>query len=272
MSGEHARYEAIGPVRVITMNMPGRMNAWNTLLMRDVSDAMERFYADDDAAVVVLTGAGRGFCAGADRKESLEIMQLASEEERRTRQAAWEGERARFIETVMRRDGPKPIVTAINGPAVGGGLGVALAGSLRVMAEGAFLQEVAMTIGAGLGGFVHSPLAEHYGTLGETENLPAVIENELAFGLRISAERAYQHALVNSVVPLGDLLTTATGLAQQVAELPAEVLREICANMRKQRRIRRPELVNNPRTRNTGGEHDESRRRAALAFVHRDRD
>lgn len=267
--GPHVIVERSGPVRVITMNMPERMNAWNTLLMRDVTDAVLEFFADDDAAVAILTGAGKGFCSGGDRKETHEIMSLASDTERAERLAAWEKERGRFVATVMRRDGPKPFVTAINGPAVGGGLGVAMAGTLRVMADTAFLQETALHIGAGLGGFIHSPLADHYGTLAETENLPAAIENELALGMRISAERAAQIGLVNKHVPAAQLMGAAMEYADYLAQLPREVLREVMENMRRQRRIRRPEMVNNPRQRNTGGAYDEARKAAAAKFAER---
>jgi enoyl-CoA hydratase/carnithine racemase len=264
-----ATYEDQGAIRVITMNMPERLNALNVGLMKDVNEAVETFLADEQAAVAVLTGAGRGFCSGQDRKEALEMMEMPPGPERQARHDEWGRVYDRFKELVMRRDGAKPLVTAINGPAVGGGLGVALAGWLRVAASSAYLQEVGLHIGADLAGFVHSPLAPCYGTLAETEYLPPVIEHEFVLGMRISAERAHQFGLVNRVVADDKVVETALEYAAHMASLPMPLLSQLVANMREQQRVRRPELAGKPqapRNRDT-----ESRRQAAKAFVQRSR-
>lgn len=211
---ELARYEANGQVRVITMNMPERLNAMSTGLLEQVTRCFDEFLADDDAGVAILTGAGRGFSSGWDRREAAEIMSMADEAERTARQLAWRAALDRFNDVVQCRDGPKPVVTAINGPAIGGGLGIAMAGLIRVAAEDAYFQEVTLHIGTGRAGHVHSPAPPEEGNLAEILGLPDAILNELVLGLKVSAARAHQVGMVNRVVPSGELMPAVLHYAQ----------------------------------------------------------
>jgi len=119
-----------GAVRVLTLNRPEKRNALNTALTQDLLEALRAADQDDSVAAIVLTGAGRGFCAGADLTEfkDLQNEDLAEKRAELTMQL-------HLVFSQMK----KPVVTAINGPAMGGGAGLAIAGDLAVMAENAKL-------------------------------------------------------------------------------------------------------------------------------------
>src|SRR5262245_1583380 len=110
------------------MNRPERRNAFSIGLMRDVMAAYKRFHADPEVVAAVVTGAGVGFSSGMDRKEQAEITLMEDPEARARASREWQELQHAFGAVVMRRDGAKPVVTAINGDAVGGGISVALSG------------------------------------------------------------------------------------------------------------------------------------------------
>jgi enoyl-CoA hydratase/carnithine racemase len=237
-----ARYEADGPVRIITMDMPERLNAMSTALMEQVVRCYRDFLADDDAEVAILTGAGRAFTSGWDRREAAALMTIEDEAERLAGQLAWRAAQDDFNEIVQRRDSPKPVVTAINGPAIGGGLGIAMSGLIRVAAESAYFQEVTIHIGTRMSGHVHSPAPPEEGNLAEVLGLPDAILVELLLGLRVTAARACQVGMVNRVVPDGELMPAALHYARYLCGLPREPLRQTLAALQRSRLIRRPEL------------------------------
>ena len=121
-----------GGVRVLTMNRPDKRNALNTVLTQALLDALCAADTDDAVGCVVLTGAGPGFCAGADLSE---FKDLTPEQPARVEARA-------KLTTELHGIFPKiskPVVTAINGSAMGGGAGLAVAGDMAVMAESAKL-------------------------------------------------------------------------------------------------------------------------------------
>lgn len=236
------RYDSEGEIRVITMNAPDRLNAMSTALMVAVADCYEDFLADDGAWVAILTGAGRGFSSGWDRREAAETMGVADEEERTSRQRAWRAAQDRFNDIVQRRDGPKPVVTAINGPAIGGGLGIAMSGFFRIAAESAYFQEVTVHIGTGMAGHVHSPAPPEEGNLAEILGLPTAILNELVMGLRVSAARAYQLGMVNRLAADGELMPAALHYASYLCDLPRESVKRSLAALQASRLVLRPHL------------------------------
>ena len=121
-----------GAIRILTMNRPEKRNALNTALTRALLDGLRAADGADSIRCVVLTGAGQGFCAGADLAEFKEMTpdQGALVERRAGLTAELHGIFPQLS---------KPVVTAINGAAMGGGAGIALAGDLAVMAESAKL-------------------------------------------------------------------------------------------------------------------------------------
>ncbi|SAL54816.1 enoyl-CoA hydratase [Caballeronia arvi] len=191
-----------GPVGVVTLDRPERMNAISGALLDDLHDALQR--ASDDAAcrVIVLNGAGRAFCAGDDLKEFGE-------------QSASDASIRLHIERIQRitRDlmfGAKPVVGAVHGFAVGGGFEWMLNCDMVVASDDlvAFFPEMAW------GQFV---------TGGVTHLLPQAIGHQRAMelwllGERQSAQSLMSMGLVNRVVPRDAMLDTALTLAARIAE------------------------------------------------------
>ena len=132
MEFEQIRAEVAGHVLTITLNRPDRLNAFTPVMGREVIAALDRADADDEVRVVVVTGAGRGFCAGADLSGGGETFDY----------------RARQTGDAVHRDGgglvvaapvrvPKPVIAAINGPAVGVGATMTLPMDIRLAADDA---------------------------------------------------------------------------------------------------------------------------------------
>ena len=195
----HEPRESIG---VVTLNRPERLNAISGDLLAAFAVALDESLADQQIAVVVLTGAGRAFCAGDDLKEF--DRQSASEAATRAHIAAIQN----ITRIMMGSD--KPIVGAVHGYAVGGGFEWLLNCDLVVAADDlvAFFPEMDW------GQFV---------TGGVTHLLPLAVGHQramelLILGERQSAERLAQLGLVNWVVPRGELEAKAMEIAARVAE------------------------------------------------------
>ena len=123
MSYQHILYETKDKIATITLNRPDRMNAWTPIMERDVRQAMETASADDNVRVIVLTGAGRAFCAGAD-VGGLEDMSAAG----------GRGDLADKRPYSLPMSIGKPIVAAIRGPCIGIGVQQALCCDVRFAA------------------------------------------------------------------------------------------------------------------------------------------
>src|SRR5262245_64620764 len=109
MSWDTVSYEIDGSVATVTLNRPERMNAWNPQLARELSQALDTADADDDVRAVVLTGAGRAFCAGADLERGGDTFDESRNEARRNRDSN---------PTRLPYELRKPVIAAINGAAV----------------------------------------------------------------------------------------------------------------------------------------------------------
>ncbi|MEV5848599.1 crotonase/enoyl-CoA hydratase family protein [Streptomyces sp. NPDC051985] len=193
-----ARYETRDGVGVITLNRPEALNAVNSALSSAVGEALEQAAADPAVRVVVITGTGRAFCAGADLKE------LA---QRRPVDAPGHPEWG--FAGIVRHWIDKPVIAAVNGFAMGGGTEIVLACDLVVAAESATfgLPEVRRGLIAAGGGVVRLQ-----------RQLPLRRALELALtGEPVTAATACEWGLVNRVVPDGELLAAALDLAGRVA-------------------------------------------------------
>ena len=195
-------------VATITLNRPDVHNAQNDTLRREMYQAFSGLITDDDVKVIVVTGAGdRAFSAGADIREFVEPASPTQLRERRKR-----------IEYRAMMDRcQQPIIAAINGFALGGGLELALACDIRIAAENATLglTEVNLAIIPGGGG---------------TQRLPRLVGKGKALemiltGARIPAAEALRIGLVERVVPTGEALKAATELARTIAEKAPIALR-----------------------------------------------
>jgi enoyl-CoA hydratase len=187
--------ERRGRVLLITINRPDQRNAVNAAVAHAIAGALDELDAEAELSVGVLTGAGKGFCAGMDLK------------------AFVAGERphvpGRGFAGIVERPADKPLIAAIEGFAVAGGLEVALACDLIVAARGARLgvPEVKRSLVAAGGALLRLPRA-----------LPRNVAMELALtGDPIDAERAYELGLVNRLAVPGEALAVALELADAIA-------------------------------------------------------
>jgi enoyl-CoA hydratase len=200
-----ARFDDDGPVRVVTIDRPARRNAVDSVTAAALHDAFVEFDGEESLAVAVLTGAGGYFCAGADL------------------QALADGDRRPVSDDGPGPMGPtrlslsKPVIAAIEGPAVAGGLELALWCDLRVAASDAVLGVFCRRFGV--------PLVDR-GTI----NLPRLIGHSRAIdliltGRGIDGAEAERIGLVNRVTERGEALSTAVDLAHELAALPQQCMR-----------------------------------------------
>jgi 2-(1,2-epoxy-1,2-dihydrophenyl)acetyl-CoA isomerase len=192
----------------VTLNRPERLNAWNAQFGDELRDALLKDAADPSVRAVLITGAGRGFSSGADLKDMLE--------------QAMSGQPVPDVGSLLKeryhpiitgiRELPKPVVAAVNGPAVGIGCSLALACDLIWAAESAVFGLAFVNIGLVPDG-------------GSTFLVPAAVgkarAHEMALlGQPITAEQAFEWGLINKVVPDGQLMDEAGSLAKRLAAGP----------------------------------------------------
>lgn len=211
-------------VLVITIDRPEARNALSLQMGRDLVDAWREYAADPGLRVAVLTGAGdRAFCAGADLKEVSAWYASMTPEERRRRAETEPG-----LGGITRNLDPgKPIIAAINGACLAGGLELALACDIRVAVESATfgLPEVRWGLMPGAGG---------------TQRLPRSIPESMAMemlltGRPIEAREALRVGLVSRVVPADELMDQALELADRIAANAPQATRAVRAAARRGR-------------------------------------
>jgi enoyl-CoA hydratase len=190
-----------GPVRILTMNRPDKRNALNYALTQALLDGLRAADADESVASIVLTGAGPAFCAGADLTE---FKDLTPENQPLVDRRA---ELTMNLQGIFARL-TKPVVSAVNGAAMGGGAGLALAGDVAVMAANAKLgyPEVKHGIVAAV---VMAGLVRNVGRKAAFELV--------ATGEPIDAARALAHGLVNRVTAPDRVLPESIELAEKFA-------------------------------------------------------
>ncbi len=197
--------EVDAPLSIVTINRPNARNAVNAETASALADAFRRFDSDPELAVAILTGAGGAFCAGYDLKQTA---------------SGYRGHRTESGDGPM---GPtrmrlsKPVIAAVEGPAVAGGLELALWCDLRIAARDAVFGVYSRRFGV--------PLMD----LG-TVRLPRLIGHGRAMdmiltGRGVPAEEAERFGLVNRVVEPGQALVEACRLARMLARLPQAALR-----------------------------------------------
>ena len=200
MPDKVVRYEAQDGIALITLDRPDVLNAMNNQMRTELFEIFTRLRMDESVKVVVVTGGGdRAFSAGADIRESLEPPTPTHFRESR--------KRLDFRSEMDRC--PQPIIAAIRGFALGGGLEFALACDIRVAAEDAQLglTEINLAIIPGGGG---------------TQRLPRLVGRGKALemiltGMRVPAAEALRIGLVERVVPVAQLMAAAQGLARDIA-------------------------------------------------------
>ncbi|HJY76242.1 MAG TPA: enoyl-CoA hydratase/isomerase family protein [Burkholderiales bacterium] len=188
-------------VRVLTMNRPEKRNALNSDLTHALLEALQRADKEEDIGCVVLTGAGQGFCAGADLTEFKGLQDPRAAEER--------AELTMQLHLAFSRIW-KPIVAAVNGAAMGGGAGLAIAADIAVMAASAKLGYPEAKHGI-VAAIVMANLVRQVGRKAAFELV--------ALGEPIGAERALALGMVNRVVADQDLMPQALSYAEKLAAM-----------------------------------------------------
>ena len=205
MNYETIIYEKRNNTGTITLNRPGVLNAINSQMTREILDVCEKVTSDPEVRVVILTGAGdRAFCTGLDLKErAKDAVETNLFEKRRIRNQPRIQSHHQAVAAI-----DKPVIAAIRGYAVAGGLELALACDMRVAAEDAKLGMMEVRRGR-LGG------------AGGTQRLPRLVGTAKALeicltGEPIDAAEAYRVGLVNRVVPVDQLMIAAEEIAGKI--------------------------------------------------------
>lgn len=199
-------YELRDHIAVVTLNRPEARNAYDDTMQGEMSRVWREVRGNPDVWVIVLTAAGQqSFCAGRDVKELSAFQQRGELVPRYNPRHPSYGD---FGAHLHKYAVNKPIVGAINGYAIGGGLGLLLSCDLRIMSETAWLGDLHVNIGQ-IGGAARI-----------LKQLPYAVAAELILaGQRITAQRAYEMGLVNKVVAPDDVLPEAMVLAEQICRM-----------------------------------------------------
>jgi enoyl-CoA hydratase len=197
---EAIEYETRGPVGLITLNRPKRLNAINEQMLDELGQALDAIEADDQVRVVVLHGAGRSFCSGFDLKDEAEVADHGVVD-------IVPGMRHDMAAIMRLWHFPKPTIAAAHGYAIAGGCELALACDLTVVSEGFKLGEPDLRFGAGI---VVMLLPWLTGPK-QAKELYLIGDD------RIPAARCLEMGLINRVVPEGDHLKVALEMAQKIA-------------------------------------------------------
>ena len=216
MGYQTLKYEKDGPIGLLTFNRPERLNAMNMVMWRELLDFYQERLSDFETRVLIITGAGRGFCAGLDIKES-KMVSPDPKDQYDPKRAYEEQSFGAYLVVLMRRV-PQPIIAAVNGVAAGGGFSFALASDVRLAApEAKFL---AAYINVGVGG----------ADMGSSWFFPRMVgaanaARYLLTGDTFDAQEAFRMGLVQAVVAKEKLMEEAMALAGKMVSKSALGLR-----------------------------------------------
>jgi 2-(1,2-epoxy-1,2-dihydrophenyl)acetyl-CoA isomerase len=202
---EEVKLEITSGIGVVTLNRPESFNAFHASMIGDLAQKLIGLSSDTDVIGVVLTGAGKAFCAGGDLRW-LNTCGMAPG-------AAFHALAAAYHQAIVEiRRMPKPVVAAVNGLAAGGGFSMALACDFRVMAKSAIFRQAYTSNGLSVDG-------------GGTYTLPRLVGlakamEIVAFDRPIPAEQALAWSLVTEVIENGQVLNRAIAMVQEIVKLP----------------------------------------------------
>jgi 2-(1,2-epoxy-1,2-dihydrophenyl)acetyl-CoA isomerase len=206
----HISLQAQGHVALATLDRPEKLNALNAALRDDILRLAQDVRDDDDVWVLVITGAGRGFCSGADLTGARSEHELSQNE--RLDEWGWVGRQALALHGL-----DKPVIAAVNGVAAGAGMSLALGCDLRVGGPGARFRTV----------FAERSLSPDSGmSYFLTRILGYARAADLVFTSRdVDAQEAYRLGLLDRLVEDGEVVKAALDLADQIAHLPPLAIR-----------------------------------------------
>ncbi len=207
-------YDRDGTIATITLNRPDARNAYSATMVEEIVGALDRAEADEEVRVVIFTGAGSAFCAGGDLKAMRDRSGMFGGDPIELREKYLRG-----IQTIPRRfdSFEKPTIAAINGAAVGAGLGLALACDLRISSDrakfGSTFARVGVIPGDGGAYFLTR-------VVGFARALELILTARI-----IDADEALDIDLVHQVVADDEVMDTAGELAAEIAALPPKAVR-----------------------------------------------
>lgn len=211
MNYQFLQLEKQNAVGILRFNRPERLNAFDGVMVQEVPMALRELFDDESVRVVIITGNGKGFCAGADVNF---LMELATTKDV-ARGKVLVSTGSEIVEMIHAAE--KPVIVAINGPTAGGGAGIALACDIRVMAQSTSI------------GFTFSRIGLHP-DLGCMYFLPRLVGPAKAAELFMSGDmipagEALRLGMVNHIVPDDEVMPTALKLAETIAEKSPLALR-----------------------------------------------
>ena len=211
MSDAMVLVEVEGPIGTLTLNRPDRLNSFVGEMRDEIAGGLAELGDREDVRVVIVTGAGRAFCAGADVRYLAELLERGDIDEASLLVAAG----GTVVRTI--RNMPKPVIASLNGPAAGGGANLALACDLRIASDRATIGQTFNRIGL-------------HPDWGGTYLLPRLVGPARAAELvfladMIGAEEAGRIGLFNGVVPHDTLDVVTREMAERLAAKPALALR-----------------------------------------------
>jgi 2-(1,2-epoxy-1,2-dihydrophenyl)acetyl-CoA isomerase len=206
MTYENIKLQIEAGIATITLSRPEKLNAFAGHMRRNLAEALERAGSDAAVRAVVITGAGRGFCAGADVKYMAELMERDDVAEfKRLLNAG-----RRVLTTI--RQMAKPVIASVNGVAYGAGFNLMLACDLRIAAESATFSQSFVKVG------LHPDWG---GTYFLPRVVPANIACEMFFlGEAFNTEQALRFGIVNHVYPDAELARETMRLAERLRDAP----------------------------------------------------
>jgi len=200
MSEDAVLYTVTDHIATLTLNRPETRNALSAEVLGGLLDQLRQANADPEVRVIVLTGSGSAFCAGGDLSTLTADVNPVEAHEQRGRYA----ELFRLFARLR-----VPVLAAVNGHAIGGGLGIVLGCDLAIAKEGATFGTPEITLGL----FPHMVLASLF------RNVPRKIGLEMVLlGERFDAQRALEAGIVNRVVPAAEFESTVRDWAQRLAQ------------------------------------------------------
>lgn len=249
---ETVLYESEGGIATITFNRPESLNAMNFELLEGMLAAVERAAGDNEVRVVILTGAGRGFCSGGDLRATGTLGTGDRESQIGVLQAF--GRMSRLL-----REMPKVTIAAVNGACAGAGLSVACATDLRYAAQSA--KFVTAFVNAGLSG-----------DFGGTWTLPRIVGAARAREMyllsdRVSGEEAERIGLVSKTLPDEELMPHVRSIAERLVASAPVVLQRIKENLNDSEDVSFAEALNREADRHVTVAASADTREARLAFT-----
>ena len=208
------------PLATITLNRPDKRNALNDALRRELAAALKEIESDDAISVAILTGAGTVFCAGFDRSEFTPDPDTFGDD------AKWQS--GQLMHEALQAFA-KPLIGAINGPALGGGFDIAAQCDVRIASDHAAFGHPEIKFGAPT---LYTILSQIVGG--------AIARDLCLSGRRIDASEAHRIGLVVSVVPADRLTEESATYARLVAEAPLDALKAVKAGIVRETPFRVP--------------------------------